>query len=131
MLIGAFIPARRFAGGLLQLQGLTLFGMYLVGILAAALVALVLKRTLLRGPTPPFVMELPAYKWPSLSIVGYRMAERGWSFVRARGTLILAVSVLVWAASYYPHKSELVDETLDPQRRGAGKPPGRVWRERG
>ena len=49
----------------MQLQGLTLFAMYLVGIVAAAGVALVLKRTLLRGPTPPFVMELPSYKWPS------------------------------------------------------------------
>jgi ferrous iron transport protein B len=115
VLIGAFIPARRLAGGLLQLQGLTLFAMYAVGIITAALVALVLKKTLLRGPTPPFVMELPSYKWPSPSIVVYRMADRGWSFVRRAGTLILAVSVIVWAASYYPHDAQEVESTLAPE----------------
>jgi ferrous iron transport protein B len=114
ILIGAFIPARAYAGGLVQLQGLTLFAMYLIGIAAAAAVALVLKRTLLRGPTPPFVMELPSYKWPSPSIVILRMIERGWSFVYRAGTLILAVSILVWAASYYPHNSQVVSQQLEP-----------------
>ncbi len=115
ILIGAFIPARAYAGGLIQLQGLTLFAMYLVGIVAAAGVALVLKRTLLRGPTPPFVMELPSYKWPSPSIVILRMAERGWAFIYRAGTLILAVSILVWAASYYPHNSAEVATQLEPR----------------
>ncbi len=115
ILIGAFIPARSFAGGLIQLQGLTLFAMYLVGIVAAAGVALVLKRSLLRGPTPPFVMELPSYKWPSPSIVILRMAERGWAFIYRAGTLILAVSILVWALSYYPHNSREVATQLEPR----------------
>lgn len=116
VLIGAFIPARRVFGGLVPLQGFTLFAMYLVGIVTAALVTLVLKKTLLRGPTPPFVMELPSYKWPSLKIVLLRMVDRGWAFVRRAGTLILAVSVLVWAASYYPHNAAEVQNTLAPKR---------------
>ena len=58
--------------------------MYLIGIVTATVVALILKKTLLRGPTPPFVMELPSYKVPALSIVLHRMLERGWSFVRRR-----------------------------------------------
>jgi ferrous iron transport protein B len=116
VLIGAFIPARRVLGGLVPLQGLTLFAMYLLGIATAAAVALVLKKTLLRGPTPAFVMELPSYKWPSPRIVGLRMAERGWAFVRRAGTLILAVSVLVWAASYYPHNAAEVEDVLAPRR---------------
>lgn len=115
VLIGAFIPARSVLGGLVPLQGLTLFAMYLLGIVTAAVVALVLKKTLLRGPTPPFVLELPSYKWPSPRIVLLRMADRGWAFVRRAGTLILAVSVLVWAATYYPHNSAEVEETLAPQ----------------
>ena len=90
VLIAAFIPAAVWLGGLIDLQGLTLFGMYLVGMVAAALVALVLKRTLLRGPAPPFVMELPSYKWPSPSVVLWRMLERAWGFVYRAGTLILA-----------------------------------------
>ena len=81
VLIGAFIPAYGFAGGLIQLQGLTLFAMYLLGIVVAAAAWRWCSKTLLRGPTPPFVMELPSYKWPAPSLVLYRMAERGWAFV--------------------------------------------------
>ncbi len=112
LLIGAFIPARTYLGGWLGLQGLTLFAMYLVGIVTAVFVALVLKKTLLRGATPPFVMELPPYKIPSLGIVVHRMLERGWSFVRRAGTLIVAVAIVVWALLYFPHNSAKVDADL-------------------
>ena len=74
----------------------------MLGIVAAVAVALVLKRTLLRGQTPPFLMELPSYKWPSPRTVAFRVAERGWVFLRTAGTLILAISIVVWAAAYYP-----------------------------
>jgi ferrous iron transport protein B len=103
LLIAALIPSRSYLGGLLNLQGLTLASLYLLGIVAAVICAMVFKRTILRGQTPPFVMELPSYKWPSPRTVLFRMAERGWVFVRCAGTLILAVSILVWAALYYPH----------------------------
>lgn len=116
ILIGAFIPASAYLGGLVQLQALVLLSMYLVGIVAAALVALLLKRTVLRGPTPPFVMELPGYKWPSPRTVVQRMLERAWSFVYRAGTLILAVAILIWAASYYPHDRESVEGPLQPRR---------------
>lgn len=108
VMIAAFVPHYSFAGGLLNSHALTFAGMYLVGIVAAVVVAFVLKKTLLRGATPPFVMELPSYKWPSLSTVGLRVAEKGWSFVRRAGTLIFASSVLVWAAAYYPHNTAIV-----------------------
>lgn len=103
MLIAAFIPPQPFLGGLLNLQGITLAALYLLGIVAAICFAMLFKRTILRGQTPPFVMELPSYKWPSLRTVVLRMVERGWVFLRCAGTLILAVSILVWAALYYPH----------------------------
>ncbi|HET6878639.1 MAG TPA: ferrous iron transport protein B [Pirellulales bacterium] len=109
LLIAAFIPDRSYAAGLIGLQGLTMTAMYLIGIVTAVLVALALKSTLLRGPTPPFVMELPTYKWPSPGTVVHRMVERGWSFVRRAGTLVVAVSVLVWAALYYPHNADVVE----------------------
>ena len=105
LLIAAFIPDRKFLGGLVGLRGLTLAAMYLLGILVAALAALVLKRTLLRGATPPFVMELPAYKWPSPGVVLHRVVERGGAFLSCAGTLIFAVSVVMWAALYYPRLS--------------------------
>jgi ferrous iron transport protein B len=103
LLIAALIPSQTYLGGLFNLQGLTLAALYLLGIVAAVICATVFKRTILRGQTPPFVMELPSYKWPSPRTVIFRMAERGWVFVRCAGTLILAVSILVWAALYYPH----------------------------
>jgi ferrous iron transport protein B len=112
LLIGAFIPASKYIGGFVPLQGLTLFVMYLVGIVAAVVVALILKRTLLRGATPPFVMELPPYKIPSPVLVLHRMLERGWAFIYRAGTLIVAVAIVVWALLYYPHNPAAVEESL-------------------
>lgn len=85
------------------LPGVVLFGMYLVGLIAAPLVALVLKRTLLRGETPVFVMEMPAFKVPQLKTVLRRMFDAGWAFVYRAGTLILASMILIWAALYFPN----------------------------
>jgi len=103
LLIAAFIPDRRYLGGWLGLQGITLLAMYLLGAVVAVFVALILRRTVLRGETPSFVMELPSYKLPSLRSVAGRVGESGWSFVQQAGTLIVAVAVLVWAAGYFPH----------------------------
>lgn len=116
LLIAAFIPARSVLGGLIGLRGLTLFSMYLLGIVVAAGAALVLKRTLLRGATPPFVMELPSYKWPSPRVIVHRMLERGWDFLSNAGTLIFAVSVVMWAALYYPRLPEKAAAPLVAER---------------
>ena len=116
LLIGAFIPAGRYVAGFLPLQGLTLFAMYLVGIVAAIVVALILKRTILKGETPPFVMELPPYKMPSAILVLHRMTERGWSFIKRAGTLIVAVAIIVWALLYYPHNSASVEQILASEK---------------
>lgn len=105
LLIGAFIPARAYLDGWIQLQGLTLLGMYLVGVVVAAAMALILKRTLLRGGTPAFVMELPAYQWPSPLVVIRRMLDRAWDFLSNAGTIIFAVSVVMWGLLYYPRLS--------------------------
>jgi ferrous iron transport protein B len=61
-----------------------------------------LKRTLLRGSTPVFVMEMPAFKWPQAKTVGRRMTGAGWAFVRRAGTFILASMIVVWALLYFP-----------------------------
>ncbi|QDV32455.1 ferrous iron transport protein B [Tautonia plasticadhaerens] len=106
LLIAAFIPPVAI-GGLLSLQAVTMVALYSVGVVAAAGVAWALKRTVFRGPTPPFVMELPAYTWPSARVVLHRMFDRGWSFVRRAGTIIVAVSVVMWALLYYPRLPEL------------------------
>lgn len=89
-------------------QGLTLFSMYALGIVAAALVAAVLRKTIFHGETPPFVMELPAYKWPSPWIVASRVWDRMMAFVTRAGTLIFAAAIIVWAGSFFPgdHSTE-------------------------
>ncbi len=98
LLIGAFLKD----GFPTWLPGVVLFGMYMVGFVVAPLVALVLKRTLLRGDTPVFVMELPGYKLPTLRGIARRAGDAGWAFVRRAGTVIFAAMILVWALLYFP-----------------------------
>jgi ferrous iron transport protein B len=100
LLIGAFLSPRH--GYPAWVPGLTLFGLYLVGLVVAPLMAFLLKRTLLRGEVPVFVMEMPLYKVPSLRAVLRRSIDSGWMFVRRAGTLILASMVVIWALLYFP-----------------------------
>lgn len=122
ILIGAFVPARRYLGGIVGLQGLVLLAMYAVGLVTSIGVAWLLKRTLLRGETPPFVMELPSYKFPSVRTVLYRMAERGWAFLARAGTLIFAVTIVVWALTYYPRSDAAVAAEIAAQRAAISDP---------
>ncbi len=116
LFISAFVPAYA-VGGVIGLQGLTLFGLYMIGLIVAPLVALVLKRTALRGPAVPFLLELPPYKIPSWRVVFFRMYDRSWAFIRRAGTIILATAILIWALSYYPRSADLTAkyETLKAQ----------------
>jgi ferrous iron transport protein B len=100
LLIGAFVPDVWV--GPLTLPGITLFSMYLLGILAAVAVAWTLKRTALRGGKPLYVMELPPYRMPSLRSVLVTVRERSWLFLRKAGTVILCVSVVLWFLASYP-----------------------------
>jgi ferrous iron transport protein B len=92
LLIGAFLTA----GFPFWMPGLVMFAMYALGLVLAPLVALALKRTLLKGQTPVFVLEMPAYKWPSLRIIVRRLVDSGWAFLRRAGTVILASMIVVW-----------------------------------
>lgn len=98
----AFVPPVMYAGGWVSLREIVLFVMYTVGIVVAIPVAWVLRKTFFKGETPPFVMELPSYKWPSPRIVLARVYDRSKAFVVRAGTLIFATTILVWAAGYFP-----------------------------
>lgn len=98
LLTAAFLTA----GRPWWVPGLTLFSMYLIGIVVAPIVAWTLKRTLLRGPAPAFVMELPQYQWPDPKSVVLRMYDRAKAFLVRAGTMILAAMILVWALLYFP-----------------------------
>lgn len=91
------------------LAGLAFAACYLLGALAALLSALVARRTLLPGRSRPMVLELPTYKWPSLRVAFGSAFEQGWSFLRTVGTVILAISLVMWWLSVYPK----IDESPD------------------
>lgn len=102
LMIVAFFPDMKWAGGWITLHGLMIFVMVFFGAIVAIPVAWLLKKTLFKGETPPFVMELPSYKWPSPRIVAMRIYQSARAFVVRAGTLIFATSILIWAASYFP-----------------------------
>lgn len=79
-----------------------LFAIYLTGILLAFGLALLLRRSLLRGEDSPFVMELPPYRLPAARNVAGQLKERSWIYLRKAGTVILAFSIVLWALSSYP-----------------------------
>ncbi len=108
----AFLPDKSYFFGLLHIRTIAIVGMYFLGIVVAAIIAWILKKTYFRGPTPPFVMELPTYKWPGFVTVLFRVGEQSWSFIKRAGTLILAVSIVVWALAYYPHRESAIDPNL-------------------
>lgn len=86
----------------ISLKGIVLFAMVSLGATLSIPIAWLLKKTFFKGETPPFVMELPSYKWPSTRIVVARVCDRVRAFVVRAGTLIFATSILIWATSYFP-----------------------------
>jgi ferrous iron transport protein B len=101
LLIAAFIPNRAIWGPI-KLQGLVMFGLYLAGIVAALVMAIVFRLTMLRGPKPALLMELPGYKFPSARNVAFGLLERSRLFIRRAGTVILSLSILLWFLASYP-----------------------------
>jgi ferrous iron transport protein B len=83
-----------------------MLAMYTLGIMVAIVVAFILKRTLLKAPPPPFLMELPPYRLPNLRNVFQNMLIRAWLFVKRAGTVILAISIILWALMYFPRGSQ-------------------------
>ncbi|MEE0936364.1 MAG: ferrous iron transport protein B [Methanobrevibacter sp.] len=85
-----------------EYNGLILLSIYVLGIIVALIVAAILKRTLFKGLSTPFVMELPSYKIPSLKGVLLHTWEKVKGFIRKAGTVILGCSIVLWALSIFP-----------------------------
>ena len=113
LLIAAFVPAQSV--GWFNLQGIVLFGLYMLGIVAGLLTALLLKKTALHGPKPMFVLMLPEFRRPNLQTVFMQLLGRALIFLKRAGTVIFAVAVVVWALAYYP-RSEIIAADLDQQQ---------------
>ncbi len=101
LLIGAFVPAVAVAG-IFDLRGLTMLGMYLLGTLAALGMAAIFKRTLLKGPVRPLILELPPYRIPDPRSLAISVWNRCRMFLRRAGTVILALSIVLWALATFP-----------------------------
>lgn len=93
LLAGAFFTAN---------QGLVVFSMYFIGIIVAIIMALIFRKSILKGPSGHFVMELPPYRMPTVTGVLVHMWERGQLFLKKAGTLIFGAVVVIWFLSSMP-----------------------------
>jgi ferrous iron transport protein B len=100
LLIAAFVPRTQI--GFMNLQGLVLFGLYMFGIVMGVLTALLIRKTALRGPRPPFALMLPEFRRPNAQTVFIQLLGRAKVFLYRAGTVIFSVAVVVWALAYYP-----------------------------
>lgn len=108
LLISAFFPEH---------AGTVLFGIYLLGILVAILMALLLKKTLFRQQVLPFVMELPPYRIPTWKVVLMHMWDRAVQYLKKIAGVILVASIIIWAMGYFP-VSHSIQKEYEAHRQG-------------
>ncbi|MFV2092502.1 MAG: ferrous iron transporter B [Hyphomicrobiales bacterium] len=113
LLIAAFVPPADM--GFVNLQGLVLFGLYVLGIVGGLLTTLLLRKTALHGPKPAFALMLPEFRVPNARTVLLQLQGRVMAFLRRAGTIIFSVAICVWALAYYP-QSETVAANLNADR---------------
>jgi ferrous iron transport protein B len=116
LLIAAFVPSATI-WGIFGLQGLVMFGLYVLGASVAFASAALLNSTLLSGTPSVFYMELPPYRWPTLRILARQVWYSVRAFIRRAGTIILATSIVLWAALSYPKADALPGATAEVQAR--------------
>jgi ferrous iron transport protein B len=114
LLIAAFVPAVS-VGGLFGLQSVTLLAMYVLGTVAALATAAAFRRTLLRSDTRALIMELPAYSVPSAKVLLASVWQRVRLFLRRAGTIIFAISIVLWALARYPQVHTTAPVTAEQQ----------------
>jgi ferrous iron transport protein B len=102
LLIAAFIPNVFYLDGLIGLRTLVMLGLYLAGFVAAFTTARLLKSSVLKSSDTPFILELPQYRMPTLRSLALRLMDRGRIFIRNAGTIILAVTLILWVLAHVP-----------------------------
>ncbi|MCD9187480.1 MAG: ferrous iron transport protein B [Pyrinomonadaceae bacterium] len=101
LMIATFFAGQSFFG-FISVGAVLMLAMYAFGVLTAIIAAFIMKRTILKSPPPPFVMELPPYRLPNLRTVFQNMLTRAGLFLKRAGTVILAISIILWAITYFP-----------------------------
>lgn len=115
LLIAAFVPSTSYLGGLVNLQGVVFFLLYLSGIVTALLVSALLSRNKAleqHNPDMPFVLELPNYRLPHWKPLAHRVYESGKQFIRRAGPVIFMVSLVIWLLGYFPQHGTLEQSYL-------------------
>ena len=105
IIISAFIPARSVGPGI-GLQGLVLFGLYIGGIMGAMVAALLLRKTVTKGTSHGFMMEMPQYQLPLWRDVVLGLWQRALIFLKRAGTIIMASTVILWLLLTFPKPPE-------------------------
>jgi len=101
LMIAAFFSGQKVLG-VVSLGALIILAMYVLGIAVAIILAWILKHTILNAPPPPFVMELPPYRLPDVGNVAHTLLARSTVFLKRAGTVILSISILLWALVAFP-----------------------------
>jgi ferrous iron transport protein B len=102
LLIAAFIPNITYLHGFLGLRTLVMLGLYVAGFVAAMTTAFLLKSSILRSSDTPFILELPQYRMPTVRALMMRLVDRAKVFLRQAGTVILAVTLVLWVLAHLP-----------------------------
>ena len=105
LMIGAFFTGQTVFG-FLSLGAVLMLAMYAIGVMVAITMAFLRKRTVLKAPPPPFLMELPPYRLPNLRTVIQNMLTRAGLFLKRAGTVILTLSIILWALMNFPRASQ-------------------------
>jgi ferrous iron transport protein B len=102
LIIVAFLPNRQLLG-FLSVRTVAMIGLYALGFAMAVLTARILKSSILKSGRTPFLLEMPAYRWPTVQSLGLRLFDRSKIFLRRAGTVILLVTVLLWMSAHVPY----------------------------
>lgn len=102
MVIAAFLPNHPLLGPFVGTRAAAMLGLYVLGFLMAVATARLLKSTVLKSKDAPFILEMPPYRWPVPSSLGLRVVDRGKAFLYRAGTVIMLVTLLLWAATNFP-----------------------------
>ncbi len=105
LLIAAFIPERPLIGPFLGTRAAVLLGLYAAGFFAACGTAWLLKSAVLKSKPAPFVLQLPAYRWPTIRSLTFRLVDRSKIFLRRAGTVILVTTIVLWFLASVPYQN--------------------------
>ncbi len=135
LIVAAFLPNYKLLGPFLGVRTVAMVGLYALGFVIAISTARILKSSILKSTRTPFLLEMPAYRWPTFQSIGLRLLDRSKVFLRRAGTVILLVTVILWVAAHVPfangHPPAIenslagtIGRTIEP----AIKPLGFNWR---